>query len=447
MNEIVAYGGHSLEWYSHVPRSIKRQTVLGLLLLSVSFGGFGYWGATAPLAAAVIAQGSFVATGQNKIVQHLEGGIIHEILVSEGDDVHAGQPIMKLDETAALANERQFFLRRARLEAINARLTAEFESNDEFEIPEYLLSSLTDPEIASILDSQKLNFVSARRKLESDIQLLRSNIDSLRFRAEGYEGQKESMQQQLGYLEDEFTGKKALLAQGLIRATEVNAMKRAMADANGQIQRLASEVSETNAQVRKHEEQIAQTRAAYQEAVVEEMQSIQAELDGVREQSRNAENVLRRSVIEAPVAGTIIRLHYHSSGGVVESGKSIAEILPTDVPLIIEVQVPRTDIDTVKSGQDATVRLTALNQRTTPVLDGKVYYVSADSIPEGNSGQVREVYLARVSLDSSQLRRVPGFTPTPGMPVEIMIQTQERTFFDYLSRPIADSMARAFREQ
>ena len=165
-------------------------------------------------------------------------------------------------------------------------------------------------------------------------------------------------------------------------------------------------------------------------------------------QSRNAQDVLRRAIINAPVSGTIIRMHYHTAGGVIEGGKTILEILPTGVPLIIEAQVPRTEIDSIRVGQDAIVRLTALNQRTTPILQGKVFYVSADSLPDKNSKIAdREVYLARMSLAASEIQRVPGFTPTPGMPAEIMIKTAERTFFDYLTRPIVDSMSRAFRER
>jgi HlyD family secretion protein len=166
----------------------------------------------------------------------------------------------------------------------------------------------------------------------------------------------------------------------------------------------------------------------------------------VREQSRAATNVLRRATINAPVSGTVVRLYYHTAGGVIESGKSIAEILPSDVPLIIEAQIPRTKIDAIRTGQEATVRLTALNQRTTPVLTGTVYYVSADALREQSVQEVREIYLARVRLSSSELARVHGFLPTPGMPAEVLIQTAERTFFDYLSKPIRDSMNRAFRE-
>jgi HlyD family type I secretion membrane fusion protein len=435
------------EWYSDVPRSIRKQTVAGLTLLAASFGGFGTWAMTAPLAAAVITQGSFVATGQNKIVQHLEGGVIKELLVSEGDYVEVDQALLKLDETAARVNERQLFLRRLRLEATVARLSAEAEGLEKIQFPKIILDNRSDADIAAIVASQELNFEASRSKLNSEIGLLRQNTDALEFRASGYQRQWDSMSRQLALLKEEHTGKKTLLDKGLLRKTEIKAIERAMADAEGQMGRLAAEVSETGAQIKKHDQQIDQTVAAYNQAALDELQSVEAELDSVREQSREAENVLHRTTIHAPVTGTVVRMLYHTSGGVIESGKSILEILPADVPLIIETQVPRTEIDNVKIGQKATVRLTALNQRITPVLNGEVFYISADSLPDKAGDDKREVYLARVSLPVTELSRIPGFSPTPGMPAEIMIQTAERTFFSYLVKPISDSMSRAFMEQ
>ncbi|TKT69302.1 HlyD family type I secretion periplasmic adaptor subunit [Aquamicrobium sp. LC103] len=438
---------HDLEWYADVPRSISKQTIVGLALLTVCFGGFGTWAMTAPLAAAVITQGSFVATGQNKIVQHLEGGIINELLVSEGDYVELNQPLVKLDETAARANERQFFLRRLRLEGIHARLMAEAAGEKEVTFPEIIMDNRSDDDVEAIMLSQERNFEASRSKLESEIGLLSQNIRALEFRAGGYRQEQGSMERQLVLLQEERVGKKILMEKGLLRHTEVKAIERAIADAEGQMGRLAAEVSETLAQIKKHEQQIGQTMAAYKQAALDELQSVEAELDSVRQQMREAENVLGRATIVAPVEGTVVRMLYHTSGGVIESGKSILEILPTDVPLIIETQVPRTEIDNVKIGQKATVRLTALNLRTTPVLNGEVYYVSADSLPDTAGDGKREVYLARVNLPVSELARVPGFSPTPGMPVEIMIQTAERTFFSYLTKPVTDSMSRAFLEQ
>jgi HlyD family type I secretion membrane fusion protein len=445
MTDVAAH--NSPEWYADVPRSIRKQTLAGLALLAMCFGGFGTWATTAPLAAAVITQGSFVATGQNKIVQHLEGGIIKELLVSEGDVVKVNQPLLTLDETAARVNERQFFLRRLRLEGIVARLSAEAAGMTEVSFPKIMQENRAEEDVAAIIASQELNFQASRGKLDSEIGLLDQNIKALEFRATGYQQQWDSMERQLRLLNEEYTGKKILSDQGLLRKTELKAIQRAMADAEGQMGRLSAEVSETNAQITKHHQQVVQTVAAYKQAALDELQSVEAELDSVRQQSHEAENVLDRATIHAPVAGTVVRMLYHTSGGVIESGKSILEILPADVPLVIETQVPRTEIDTVRVGQKATIQLIALNRRTTPVLNGEVYYVSADSLPDTSGDQNREVYLARVKLAVSELARVPGFSPTPGMPVEIMIQTAERTFFSYLAKPVTDSMSRAFMEQ
>ena len=445
MSDIVKV--YDLEWYAEVPRSIWKQTIAGVALMAVTFGGFGLWSFTAPLAAAVIAQGSFVATGQNKIIQHLEGGIIKDILVSEGDHVVADQPLMRLDETAALANQRQLFLRRARLEAIIARLMAQVEGTDKIELPEILAPHMQDPEVEPIIRSQELNFRAWKSKLDSEIGLYQQNIEGFRFRVEGYREQLDAVRQQHALLEEEYVGKKSLLDKDLIRKTEIKSIQRAIADAEGQAGRLTAEISETGAQVLKQEQQIRQTQETYREAALEELQKVEAELDSVREQLTGAASVLRRATINAPVSGTVVRLYYHTAGGVIETGKPIMEILPSDVPLIIEAQVIRTQIDSVKIGQKATVRLTALNQRTTPVLDGEVYYVSADSMPDPATNGTQEVYLARVSLPVSEVTRISGFVPTPGMPAEILIQTAERTFFDYLTKPIRDSMARAFMER
>jgi len=436
---------HDIEWFSEVPRSIRKQTTFGIILLGVTFGGFGGWALTAPLAAAVIAQGSFVATGQNKIVQHFEGGIIKEILVNEGDQVKSDQPLILLDETAALAKERELFLRQVRLEAISARLYAQLGGKDEIELPAILADNRMDPEVAPILEAQKLNFEAWKTKLGSEVALVEQNIMALGYRAEGYAKQREATIIQLGLLKEEAEGKEVLLKQGLIRKTEMKAIQRAIAEAEGEIARLAAEVSETHSQVNKEEQQIIQTKTAYREAVLDELQRIQAELDSVREQSRAAKNVLQRATINAPVTGTVVRLNYHTSGGVIESGKGIMEILPSDAPLIIEAHVPRNEIDDVKVGQEATIRLISLNQRTTPVLNGEVFYISADAL-KGEPNAPQDFYLARIRLPATEIARVPGFTPTPGMPAEILIQTAERTFFSYLTKPITDSMSRAFTE-
>jgi HlyD family secretion protein len=450
MNDIVPVNTSPSEptvWYAEVPRSINRLIVVGFVMLVVCFGGFGVWAFSAPLAAAVIAQGSFVATGRNKIVQHLEGGIIEDIKVSEGEAVQAGQVLMTLDQTSAEANERELFIRKIRLQAMTERLLAEYGEREKLNFSPDLIEASNDVEVMTILDGQRLSFDVSRKTLLNDVALLARNMEALRIRASGFEAQLKSMQRRSEILQEEFETKEALFEKGLVRKGDLNTIRRVQAEADGQQARLQAEAAEINQMLLKYEEQISRTRSAYREAALDELGVIEADLESVREKSRQARSVLARAVVRAPVTGTVVRLHYHTPGGVIETGEPIAEILPADAPLIIEAQIPRTEIDSVVTGQDATVRLIALNQRTTPVLSGQVFYVSADALVEDSQGVPQEVYLARISLTPEELKRVRGFVPTPGMPAEIMIQTEERTFAAYIAKPVSDSMSRAFREQ
>ncbi|NOE18910.1 HlyD family type I secretion periplasmic adaptor subunit [Ruegeria atlantica] len=450
MNDLVPVNNSANEpevWYAEVPRSINRLIVIGVVLLVVCFGGFGVWSFSAPLAAAVIAQGSFVATGRNKIVQHLEGGIIEDIKVVEGQAVQAGQVLMTLDQTSAQANERELHIRKLRLQAMTERLLAEYGERDRLVFSQALVEASEDPEVMAILDGQKLSFDVSRKTLLNDLALLERNMEALKIRSSGFEAQLDSMARRAEILQEEFEAKSQLFEKGLVRKGELNTIRRVQAEAEGQQARLQAEAAEINQMLLKYDEQIARTRSAYREAALDELGVIEADLESVREKSRQARSVLDRAVVRAPVTGTVVRLHYHTPGGVIETGEPIAEILPADAPLIIEAQIPRTEIDSVVTGQTATVRLIALNQRTTPVLYGEVFYISADALLEDSTGVPQEVYLARVSLTPDELQRVRGFVPTPGMPAEIMIQTEERTFAAYIAKPVSDSMSRAFREQ
>ncbi len=446
MGEIVAVPPDE-EWYRAVPRSIGRYVVAGLILIGVGFGGFGAWAFRAPLAAAVIAQGSFVATGRNKIVQHLEGGIIREINVQEGDVVAAGDVLLHLDETAAEANERELFVRQSRLETTVARLLAQYQERDDVVFPAAVMAQKDDNEIAAILDSQTLAFRVATAARKNDVAMLERNIDALSIRTRGYDMQLASLREQHAILDDEFHDKLRLHDKGLMRKSDLNAIERTKIDAEGQIGRLEAEIAEIDQVRLKYRSQIEKALSEYRQSALDDLQVIQAELESIREKARKAKDVLTRSEVLAPVAGTVVRLHYHTAGGVVETGKPIAEILPSDAPLIVEVLIARTDIDDVHQGQSAVVRLSALNQRITPVLNGEVIYISADAIADTANGIPREVYVARIHLSPQELQRARGFVPTPGMPAEVMIETAKRTFVQYLTKPITDSMSRAFREQ
>ena len=196
-------------------------------------------------------------------------------------------------------------------------------------------------------------------------------------------------------------------------------------------------------------------RSAAIQKAIEELRATETELDDVQEQARAAEDVVERIEVRAPVRGIVVKLHQHTPGGVIAAGAVILEMLPVNDELIIEARINPSEIWHVKAGQRALVKLSALNQRVTPMIEGKVIYLSADAIGQINGSarterepQTRPSYVVRVRLDQRDVhRQIRDFRPTPGMPADVFIKTGERTFFDYIMRPVLDSFARAFREQ
>lgn len=442
-------GGDERVWYASVPRSARMFTLFGSVVLVGTVLGFGVWGGTAPIAGAVVASGVFVVTGQNKIVQHLEGGVIKDIAVKEGDRVEPQQVLITLDDTTAKAELRRLELRFARLQAMAARLLTEIKERDEIEFPASLLESAHDPDIAPIIESQKLTFEARRQSLKSEIATIEEGINALGERVEGARLQMIGVKEQLRLLAEEIEGKVQLVKSGFIRKPELLALQRIEANLQGETGRLQGEMGDAKERMARGREQIAAARKAAIKTAVEQLHDVRGELSDVRERIRTARGVLDRIQIVAPVKGVVVKLRYHTPGGVIEAGKAILEILPLQTEVIIEVRVRPQDIDHVKRGQRAMVRLTALNQRLTPMIAGTVVYVSADAVPDEKKGAQQtpnDIYLARVALDPQDAATLPGFTPTPGMPAEVYITTSERTFFEYLTRPIRDSMARAFRE-
>jgi len=438
-------------WYDSLPRSTKLPTVGGALIMAVMLMGFGVWGNMAPIAGAVVASGVFVVTGQNKIVQHLEGGMIREIYVREGDTVEAGQLLLELDDTAARAELQRLFLRRIRLTAIDARLQAEMKEEDDVTWPPEIVHWLaSSSEVKEIVDSQKMAFTARRNNLNSDVKSIQESINALDERIRGSRVQLEAVHRQIVLLDEEIVTKDKLVQAGLVRKPELMVLQRSKANLEGEVGRIMGDIGDAKERIARAVEQINGVRKTAIKTAVEQMHEVRGELADVRERMLSAKGVLDRVRVTAPVSGVVVKLRYHTQGGVVEAGKNIMELLPLKDELIIEARLRPQDIDSVKHGQTAMVRLTALNQRITPMVSGDVIYLSADTLAdEKKSQQVgpTDIYIVRVKLNSEESRNIPGFSPTPGMPAEVYIKTSERTFFQYIVRRIHDSMMRAFRER
>ncbi len=436
-------------WYADIPRRTRAPVLVGVTVIATIVLGFGVWAATAPIAGAVVTTGVFVATGQNKVVQHLEGGVIREIKVKEGDIVDPGQTLILLDETAPRAELRRLVLRESRLMAIETRLQAEIAEMDEFAWPPALAERLSDSEIETIAGTQRATFRARRNNVKSELSSLERSIDGIEERITGTRTQLGSVHRQAKLIKEELVGKEQLLAKGYTRKSEVLSLQRVGANLDGEVGRLSGEIGDARERIAKTREQMSGVRKTAIKTAIEQLYEISGELNDVRERMRSQRGIVERINIAAPVRGSVVKLRYNTNGGVIEPGKSIMEIVPLQDELIIEARIRPQDIDKVKRGRWATVRLTALNQRVTPMVGGEVIYLSADALPDDktrSTAQASDLYVVRVRLDRADLVKIKDFEPTPGMPAEVYIQTSERTFFEYILQPLKDSMARAFRE-
>ncbi len=435
------------DWYADVPRSGRKPLLTGYTILIIGVFGFGGWAATAPIDGAVVASGVFVATSQNKIIQHLEGGIIDEILVKEGQIVERNQPLVRLKDTNAQSDLKRLKIRQAQLMATDARLRAEAAGLDLVNYPDLLRTASVSEDVDTTLKTQDAIFAARKHKLGNDVAILEQSIASFKQRIKGNKAQLTSAMSQKNLIAEELAGKRRLYEAGLVRKPEYFALKRAHANMVGEMGRRQSEIGDLTERIAGAIEQISRVKNTAIQTAVEERHQIEAELKDLKERVKSAESVLGRIEIRAPVRGIIVKLNYHTAGGVIRPGNNILALLPMGDELVIEARIRPQDIDIVTTGQLANIRLTALSQRVTPMIAGSVIYVSADAIPnEADRFKNDNVYIARVKLDAEEAAKIKGFLPTPGMPTEVYIKTGERTFFQYLMQPVLDTVSRAFRE-
>lgn len=441
------------QWHRGLKLSARWPTLVGLGILAIWAGGFGIWAGTAPMNGAVVASGAFVVTGQNKLVQHLEGGIIRELLVKEGDRVEANQVLVRMDETAAQSKLRRLVLRQYRLLTMQARLEAEIRGDREFETPPLLAANRSDPDVRTIAERQRTEMRARNDNRAAEELVLRKEIAGLEESIQGYEAQVRSTKQRMVLFAEELRDKKTLYERQLLRKTEILTIQRAEASLSGDLGELMGRIADSKERISRAHQRIAQLRSAAVQKAVEELRQAETELDDIQEQIRAAQDIVERTEVRAPVRGIVVKLNFHTAGGVAAPGAIILDLLPVQDELIVEARVNPGDIARVHETQDALVRLSALSQRVTPMIKGKVVYLSADALAsqmaqsKGEPTMQRDYYIVRVRLDASDMRlQASGFRPTPGMPADVYVQTGERTFFQYIMKPILDSFSRAFRE-
>ncbi len=423
---------------------VLRIATMGTVILGLFFGVFGAWAALAPLDSAAIAPGAVTVLSQRKTIQHLEGGIVSDILVEEGSSVAAGDVLVRLDATQA---EIQLGLLQRRLYAVEARaarLAAERDALPEVTFPAWLKDEAgEDPEVAKVLAGQNGIFEARRSQLGNRSDILEQRILQLEEEISGLRAEIATQDRELELISQEKVAVEDMVEKGVEPLTRLLALKRNTARIEGERAQNRASIARAQQAVGETRLKIDDLRANYLTEIVGELREVENEIVDTRERIAAAEDILRRTEVVAPVSGVVVNLQAHTSGGVIGPGDALMDLVPGEDQLIIEARLSLNDIDVVRAGLPARVRLTAFNQRTTPSFAGVVLNVSADSVEDQRSRE--SFYRLRVELDSEQ----PGMELPelhPGMPVEVMVRTGQRTLLAYLVEPILDSFGRALRE-
>jgi HlyD family secretion protein len=445
------------------PRT-RAPIVFGLVIFVVFVLGFAAWAGWAPLAEASIAPGVIKVEGSRRTIQHLEGGIVREILAKEGSKIRAGDVIARLDVVQSDSMVETHRAQRWALLAQDARLEAETRDAQDLRatlaqpgtagtelrrtrdiaFPADLAGS-ADARATEAITGQRSLFEARQANLNSQIQVLQARVDQQNAIIAGARGQLAATRLQLNLAKQEEQMKRGLVGQGLGRMPELLALQRAVAGLEGSLEDLNGQIERANATITEARRQIQTTVDQRLQEASAERREVRAKLAETEEKLRAAADVATRRDITAPEDGTLVNQKVFTVGAVLKPADPLFELVPLKDRLVAEVNVQPMDIDVVYPGLQAEVRLPAFKQRLVPYLHGHVTWVAADVTTNEQTRQ--QYYRAFVLIDQDQLAHLPNVFLTPGMPVEAHIQIGQRTFFRYMVQPLIDSFTRAFREQ
>lgn len=432
-----------IESFADLPTSDRKIRRLGLVIVGVTFGLFGTWAALAPLDGAVYAPGVVTVQTYRKTVQHLEGGIVKEVLVHDGNIVKRDDPLIVLDD-AQLRFEYE--MTRSQLiaaKAMEARLKAERDALPAIDFGEIADLASTRGKEARQSETQVFNARQGSR--QGQIAVLRERIGQLNQQIGGLEAVIDAKLQLEKSYSGEISELSDLLKQGFVDKQRLVEQERKLGMLKSEVADHRATINRARLQINETQLQILQVDKDFNSEVAKQLAEVQTKIYDLREKSSSLEDRLSRIVIRAPESGMVIGMTVHTVGGVVHPGTPLLDIVPSISELIIEAQVPPVDIDRIAIGKRADIRFSAFNAATTPVIEGEVASVSADRLVNEKSGT--PYYLARVRVTENGVRTLGERKLVPGMPADVLIITGQRTLLQYLMQPARNALAQSMIEE
>lgn len=423
---------------------LMKPIVAGGIAVAVFVVGFLVWASLFSISGGVPAPGVIIVESNRKTVQHLDGGVVRQILVRDGDRVQKGQVLFRMDDTQARAQVDVLSVQYDSMVAQRARLEAQLADRPSIVFPAELMSRAGDPRVAGLMRDQQTLFEAGRAVYQSQVGVLGQRVQQLESRITGLNSQVTSVDQQETLVKDELSGVNSLYERGFAPKSRVLALQGRQAALVGEKGARQADIASAGQAIGESRLQLAQVREQRATEAAETLRQVQVQIGDVLPRLRAAQAVLERTVVRAPSEGAVIGLTQFTEGGVARPGERMLDIVPANANLVARVSIRPDHIDEVRVGMKAKITLQAYSSRKVPPIDGHVVELSADRITNDKG---ESFFTANLAADSASLKKLgPEVKLSPGMPVTAMVVTGERTVMDYLLAPFEAMFEGALHE-
>ena len=422
-----------------------RSAHIGLWALGLGFGGFLLWAGLAPLDEGVPGQGLVSIDTKSKTVQHLTGGLVKEVLVGEGDHVKEGQLLVRLDGAVARTNFESSRQRYLSLRATEGRLRAEQTGQSKISFHPDVILAAQDPQIGLVTLNQEQLFDSRRAALRADLQSLEENRQGQEGLIQAYEAMAVNRKSQQALLAEELTNTRSLVKEGYAPRNRQLELERQAAESSSSLAELQGNTIRAKRAVAELRQRAISRQQEYRKEVESQLAEVAREAESEAERFRATQDDLARIEIKAPAAGQVVGLAFQTVGGVIGPGQKLMDIVPEDQALLIEARVAPHLIDRVTQGLPVDVRFSSFAHTPQLVVNGKVVSVSGDQLIDQHTGL--GYYLARVGVTAEGYKKLGKRQLQPGMPVEVIFLTGERSMLTYLLNPLTKRLAASMTEE